>query len=103
MAFHPSVGENSLTTSNLPPLNAMTSLDIFPLATAKVGENLTIVEVKGGNSTGKRLMAMGMADGTILKVVKHNHTELIVSVDHRRFSLDIALACRIMVSSVALS
>ncbi|WP_425353084.1 FeoA family protein [Thioflexithrix psekupsensis] len=81
----------------------MTSCESFPLATAKVGENLVIVEVKGGHSTRKRLMAMGMADGTVLKIVKHNHTELLVSVDHRRFSLDIALACRLIVSPTDLS
>lgn len=98
MTFHSLAQATPLTAATPPHLSNVAPLEIFPLATAHVGDVVTIIGVKGGNTSHKRLMAMGMADGTTLKVVQHNHTELLVSVDHRRFSLDIALACRILVS-----
>ncbi len=72
----------------------------FPLGSAKAGDTVTIVDVKGGASTLKRVMAMGMADGTELKVLQHhNNTGVVVSAGDRRFALDMNLACRILVTA----
>lgn len=72
----------------------------FPLSAANTGDTVTIVDVTGGASTMKRIMAMGMADGTQLKVLQHhNNTGVVVSAGERRFALDMNLACRILVTA----
>lgn len=74
--------------------------DSFPLGAAKVGDQVIIVDAKGGKATRRRLMAMGMADGTELTVLQHhNNSGVVVCSGNRRFALEMSLACRILVTS----
>lgn len=72
----------------------------YPLALASGGESVCVISVAGGKNLLRRLLAMGIADGTVLEIVqRHPGNGVIVRCADTRWALGEGMAHKIMVRS----
>ncbi len=71
---------------------------VFPLAMAKVGEELRLKSIHGGEKLVHRLTALGLTPGVTFSIVQDNGGPLLVSVMDSRIALGRGMAQKVMVS-----
>ena len=72
---------------------------MFPLALAADGRQVQIRRVLGGHGLQRRLLAMGLAPGAQIRVVRNDHGgPLVIGVMDSRFMLGRGMAQHILVS-----
>lgn len=70
----------------------------IPLTFAGAGENVTIVNISGGEGMCKKLKEMGFVNGSQIRVMKNDAGPLIVKMGDGRIVLGRGMATKIMVS-----
>lgn len=71
---------------------------MMPLAIAKQGEHLEIIDFTGGSKARMRLLTMGLRVGDRIEVVTNqNQGQLVIAVDYKRFVLGRGLAQKVLV------
>jgi Fur family ferric uptake transcriptional regulator len=72
----------------------------IPLAMAKAGEKLVILEITGGSGVRLRLMSMGLRQGDAVEVITNDgQGQLAICADLKRYALGRGLAQKIIVKS----
>ncbi|MEA5419999.1 FeoA family protein [Spirulina sp. CCNP1310] len=82
---------------------AATSAGQFPLAMATVGDRLWIVQIQGGHRIMRRLIDLGLTQGSEITVVSRTDSgSMIVGFQGCRIGLGAGIAHRVMVSTTLL-
>ncbi len=70
---------------------------VTPLATAAVGETLTVQSIRGGKMRSTRLTALGILPGSELELISKSQGPVVVDVRGSRLAIGQTLALSIMV------
>ncbi len=70
----------------------------FPLAMARIGEEVRLESIRGGAKIVHRLSAMGLTPGVSLSIVQDSGGPLLLSVMDSRIALGRGMAQKVMVS-----
>jgi len=73
--------------------------DAFPLAMAAVGEEVRLVNVRGGEKLTQRLTALGLTPGVTFSIVQDAGGPLLLSIRDTRIALGRGMAQKVMVSA----
>lgn len=72
---------------------------IFPLSVASPGEEVVLVNIRGGRGWRRRLMEMGLSEGMKIKVIHSSPPgPCIIAIGNSRLFLGYGMAQRILVS-----
>lgn len=80
----------------------VTSMHTFPLGLAATGEWVRVMTVTGGKNMLRRLLAMGIIDGSELEIV-HRHTDnsgVVVRYGDTRWAIGHGMAHKIIVLKI---
>lgn len=78
------------------------SNSVLPLGFLQTGSDAVVSDLAGGRNFRQRLMEMGVARGTRVKVVKNDRGgPLIISIGEGRLAVGRGMALRIMVEEMA--
>lgn len=70
----------------------------FPLAMASEGDNVKVIDIRGGNNMQSRMAGMGIRQGDLLIVVqRHSHGSIVIARNETRYVLGGGMAQKISV------
>lgn len=69
----------------------------MPLTMASPGEEVKVVDIRNCGDVRRRLLDMGLVNGTAVRVISRSASSLLIGVNHTRIILDFGLAHRIVV------
>ncbi|CUH95440.1 hypothetical protein P22_1511 [Propionispora sp. 2/2-37] len=69
----------------------------MPLTMASPGKEVKVVDIRDCGDIRRRLLDMGLVNGTAVRVISRNASSLLIGVNHTRLVLDFGLAYRILV------
>ena len=76
----------------------MTKQAVYPLSLSKINEPVKVVAIRGGNDLMRRLLAMGITNGTQLTVLEHTQGEgIMVRCQDTRWAMGPGMAHKILV------
>lgn len=70
----------------------------MPLPLAKLGEAVRVMALSRGRDLEKRLMSMGIAPGSELRLIQQEGANLVVAIGRARIALGHGLAQKILVT-----
>lgn len=71
----------------------------YPLSLSQLGKQVQVSAIKGGNNLMKRLLAMGITEGSALTVIQHGEG-LVVRCQDTRWALGHGMAHKILVTDM---
>lgn len=83
-------------------MNAQTgTTHIYPLSMAAEGESVQVVTATGGKTLLRRLVAMGIMDGSELEVInRHTDSGIVIRCGENRWSIGQSMAQKVLVCAV---
>jgi Fe2+ transport system protein FeoA len=85
------INETIAMTSNQDP--------IYPLASARPGEHVRVVDVQGSKTLKKRLVSMGILSSSRLHVIQRRGSALVIGFDASRIAIGSGMSQHILVSA----
>lgn len=77
----------------------MTMQNAYPLSLSQLGKQVQVATINGGNNLMKRLLAMGISEGSALTVIQHGEG-LVVRCQDTRWALGHGMAHKILVTDI---
>jgi ferrous iron transport protein A len=77
----------------------MATPQTYPLSLSQLGKQVQVSAIKGGNNLMKRLLAMGITEGSALTVIQHGEG-LVVRCQDTRWALGHGMAHKILVTDM---